>query len=67
MGTLLFVCPTTGREVSTGLVLNSTSFQSLPNGFSEIRCPDCDQIHSFTNLLEPRLATDGEAEEVRLA
>ena len=50
MGTLWFVCPTTGREVSTGLDMDSTSYHSLPNGFSQIKCPDCNQIHNYSAL-----------------
>ena len=30
MGTLVFVCPTTGHEVSTGVEVDRTSFKSLP-------------------------------------
>jgi hypothetical protein len=57
MGTLFFVCPTTGREVSTGLYVDPTTYHSLPNGFSQIKCPDCNQTHSFSDI-QPRLATE---------
>ena len=30
MGTLVFVCPTSGREVFTGLEIDPASFQGLP-------------------------------------
>ena len=30
MGTLVFVCPTTGHEVSTGVEVDRSSFKSLP-------------------------------------
>jgi hypothetical protein len=30
MGTLVFVCPTTGHQVSTGVEVDRSSFKSLP-------------------------------------
>ena len=35
MGILVFVCPTSGREVFTGLEIDPASFQGLPK-FAEI-------------------------------
>jgi hypothetical protein len=60
MGTLFFVCPETGREVSTGLDLDPTTYHSLPNGFSQVKCPGCKQTHSFSDI-QPRLATEEES------
>jgi hypothetical protein len=37
MGTLVFVCPTSGREVFTGLEIDPASFQGLPKVLAEIK------------------------------
>jgi hypothetical protein len=36
MGTLVFVCPNSGREVFTGLEIDSASFQGLSKVLAEI-------------------------------
>ena len=41
MGTLVFVCPTTGQEVSTGIEVDRTSFKGLPRTRTAIFCPRC--------------------------
>ena len=58
MGTLVFVCPTSGREVVTGLEIDVMSFQGLPKVLADIKCSECGDIH---NLLEvdARLVNDG--------
>jgi hypothetical protein len=58
MGTLVFVCPTSGREVVTGLEIDVVSFQGLPKVLADIKCSECGDIH---NLLEvdARLVNDG--------
>ena len=38
MGTLVFVCPTTGQEVSTGVEVDRSSFKSLPRTKTVIFC-----------------------------
>ena len=50
MSALFFVCPTTGREVSTGLELDQTSYKSLPNGATRISCPECGEAHEFSEV-----------------
>ena len=32
-------CPTTGRELSTGIQIDATTFEKLPDIRSQIRCP----------------------------
>jgi len=39
MGTLVFVCPTTGQEVSTGIEVDRTSFKGLARTRTAIVCP----------------------------
>jgi len=58
MSALFFVCPTTGREVSTGVDIDPTSYRCLPRGFTEISCPDCNQTHNLSSV-QARLADDG--------
>ena len=47
MGTLVFVCPTSGREVFTGLEIDPVSLQGLPKVLAEITCPDCAETHNL--------------------
>jgi len=37
MGTLIFVCPTTGHQVSTGVEVDRSSYKSLPRTKTAIR------------------------------
>jgi hypothetical protein len=39
MGTLVFVCPTTGHEVSTGVEVDRSSYKRLPRTKTSIFCP----------------------------
>ena len=45
MGTLVFVCPTTGHEVSLGIEIDRSSFKSLPRTETTISCPHCREKH----------------------
>jgi hypothetical protein len=48
MSVLLFVCPVSDREVSSNIEVDSDSFRTVK--LSEIKCPDCNQIHNLFNL-----------------
>jgi predicted RNA-binding Zn-ribbon protein involved in translation (DUF1610 family) len=48
MGTLVFVCPTTGQEVSTGIEVDRTSFKGLPRTRTAIFCPRCGKNHKLS-------------------
>ena len=50
MGTLIFVCPTTGHQVSTGVELDRTSFKSLPRTQTAIFCPRCHEKHLLSRI-----------------
>ena len=39
MGTLIFVCPTTGLEVFTGLEMDHNSFATLPSVYRTFAVP----------------------------
>jgi len=48
MGTLVFICPTTGDEVSTGIGMEVETFESLKA--ETVRCPYCLQVHSLAGI-----------------
>ena len=48
MGTLVFVCPTTGHQVSTGVEVDRSSFKSLPRTKTAIFCPRCRKNHKLS-------------------
>lgn len=50
MGTLVFVCPMTGLEVSTGLEMDFDTFAALPSVWPDIRCPHCRKPHQLLQL-----------------
>jgi hypothetical protein len=45
MGTLVFVCPTTGHEVSTGVEVDRSSYKRLPRTKTAVFCPRCCKNH----------------------
>jgi hypothetical protein len=58
IGTLFFVCPATGIEVSTDIKIDPASYRELPNSFSEILCPQCQQKHLLSKA-NARLEHEG--------
>jgi hypothetical protein len=48
MGTLIFVCPATGEEVSTGLEMDLPTLQRLELG--RVYCPYCRQPHQTAGI-----------------
>jgi len=48
MGTLFFVCPANGEEVSTGIEMDVATFNQLY--LSKIYCPQCRQPHQMAGL-----------------
>jgi DNA-directed RNA polymerase subunit RPC12/RpoP len=50
MGTLVFVCPTTGHEVSSGIEIDRSSFKSLPRTKTPISCPHCREKHLLSAI-----------------
>jgi hypothetical protein len=47
MGVLVIKCPNTGRELSTGIQVDSSTFARMPNEVMETRCPHCRTKHSW--------------------
>jgi len=64
MGTLGFVCPTTGREVDTGIEVDSLSFTSLRS--EQLGCPECLETHQLS-LIKVWVAEMGQHEPSDLA
>jgi len=50
MGTLIFVCPTTGQQVSTGVEVDRSTYRSLPRTKTAIFCPRCRENHSLSRV-----------------
>jgi len=48
MGTLVFVCPAMGAEVSTGLDMDLATLQQLE--LSKVYCPHCRQQHQMAGI-----------------
>ena len=48
MGTLIFVCPANGEEVSTGIEMDVATLNQLY--LSKIYCPHCRQPHQMAGL-----------------
>ncbi len=47
MGALMFRCPTTGLEFSTGIFANEDTFKKLPDTVTKAACPHCGRLHSW--------------------
>jgi hypothetical protein len=48
MGTLVFVCPATGAEVSTGIEMEPVTLRQLE--LSNVYCPHCRQQHQMAGI-----------------
>ena len=48
MGTLVFVCPATGEEVSTGIEMDLTTLSQLD--LAKVYCPHCRQPHQMVSI-----------------
>ena len=48
MGTLVFVCPTTGHEVSTGVEVDRSNYKRLSRTKTAIFCPRCRKNHMLS-------------------
>ena len=48
MGTLCFVCPTSGREVDSGIEVDPVSFVGLQR--EQLGCPECLERHQLSDI-----------------
>ena len=50
MGTLVFVCPTTGHEVSTGVEVDRSNYKRLSRTKTAVFCPRCRKNHMLAAI-----------------
>ena len=50
MSTLVFVCPTTGQQISTGIEIDRASYSSLPRTKTQLSCPRCHNDHLLASV-----------------
>ena len=41
-------CPTTGHELSTGVEMDTATFERLPDIHSQMKCPVCGLDHNWS-------------------
>jgi hypothetical protein len=49
-GTLVFVCPTTGHEVSTGVEVDRSNYKRLSRTKTAVFCPRCRKNHMLAAI-----------------
>ena len=47
MGVIVVTCPVTGRDFSTGILIDRDDFRRLPEALTNSRCPHCRLTHSW--------------------
>jgi len=47
MGVIMIRCPQTGREIPTGIEMDTAEFQHAPVFFSRVQCPVCAREHEW--------------------
>jgi hypothetical protein len=47
MGAVMIRCPTTGRDIPTGIVTDRESFRAMPVFFARVDCPICRARHEW--------------------
>ena len=50
MGTLVYVCPTTGHQISTGVEVDRSSYKRLPRTKTAIFCPRSHKNHLLSRI-----------------
>jgi hypothetical protein len=63
MSAIIFTCPETGREVSTGIDIDPETYGTLLYKVTEINCPVCKHHHTLANV-HARLASLEETERL---
>ena len=48
MNKIMVTCPSTGKDVSTGISTNKDTLDHLPNTISSMNCPHCGTAHDWT-------------------
>ncbi len=47
MAMVVIQCPKTGKEVNTGVDLDSVSFEAAPLTNNKFQCPVCGEFHTW--------------------
>ena len=47
MGELVFICPTTGKKVPSGIESDLGALGQIPNTSIHVRCPVCGEEHTW--------------------
>ena len=47
MGVIMIRCPQTGREIPTGIEMDTAEFRRAPVFFSRVQCPVCAREHEW--------------------
>jgi hypothetical protein len=50
MSVIWIICPTSGRDVSTGIETDAESFAALPGWTLTLTCPACGNIHPWADM-----------------
>lgn len=50
MGTLVFLCPSTGHTVFTGIETDAVSFRDIPRVTTYLSCPHCPAPHRMLDV-----------------
>jgi hypothetical protein len=60
MGVVLFKCPVTEQEFSTGIHIAKDEFTKLPDTVTKLPCPRCGRLHAWwtreARIMEPEIA-----------
>ena len=48
MATICTSCPNTGREISTGIEIDTDSFAAMPDVITRVHCPHCGERHNWS-------------------
>ena len=47
MGMLMIKCPSTGKYVPTGIVMDRSSFETCRLENNAVHCPECSEVHTW--------------------
>jgi endogenous inhibitor of DNA gyrase (YacG/DUF329 family) len=48
MHNIMTTCPTTGKDVATGILADINTLERLPDSISTAHCPHCGSTHSWS-------------------
>ncbi len=54
---IVYTCPKTGRDISSGVLTDEDSFAHLPHERVTVKCTECGDLHEYWTS-EARLASE---------